>query len=323
MAVSLTPLAAVEASAAEGIKCPYPAPAAGKAKTDKPRPGTCGPRGPRGVTGARGATGARGLTGLQGVTGATSAPGATGATGATGTAGTAGAAGERGADGSDGLQGVAGATGAPGTAAATGATGPSGTDGATGATGPSGADGATGVTGADGAAGADGATGATGADGADGATGATGPTGPTGATGATGAAQETSFAYIYNTTPETVPIENDITFDTSGALDGFSHAPSTSELVVDEGGTYKIEYVVSAIEPNQLALYVNGAQASAPTGVDSGSVQNAGQVILSLLPGDIVTLRNHTSNVAFTLGPTTGGALNAVNASIVVERVGN
>lgn len=208
-----------------------------------------------------------------------------------------------------------------------GASGSTGGTGLTGATGATGAQGITGSTGAQGLVGATGATGATGAQGNTGLTGASGSTGPTGlqgvtgATGATGASQTTEYGYIYNTDNQVVPLEADITFSSNGVMtSGISHALGTSSIIFVTAGDYRVNFTVSAIEPNQFALTVNGVPVES-YGSGAGIQQNSGQGIISVLAGDVLTLRNHTSVAAITLQTLAGGTQLNANASIIIQKL--
>ena len=310
--------------------------------------GAQGIQGIQGVTGNTGATGSTGIQGIQGVAGNTGATGATGVagntgaignTGATGTQGIQGVTGNTGATGSTGSIGATGATGATGVqgiqgiAGNTGATGSTGSIGATGATGATGVQGIqgiagnTGATGSTGSIGATGAAGATGAVGDTGATGATGSTGATGITGATGATGTTvfDFAYIYNlTSVGTIAVEADILFDTNGPMSaGFTHTAGTASINVVNAGTYNVIFSVSGVEPNQFAIFVNGAPTSVVTvyGSGAGTQQNTGFGTLVLGAGDVITVRNHSSAAAVTLQTLAGGTQTNVNAAISIQRV--
>jgi BclA-like protein/collagen triple helix repeat protein len=245
---------------------------------------TCARRGPRGR---------RGASGLRGVTGRAGAAGATGSTGARG---------------AQGLRGVTGETGTRGAAGAAGATGPIG---ATGVTGPAGVNGATGATGPTGTAGQVGDTGPTGPTGADGPTGPPGP----------GSAPE--YAYIYNQTAQTVPIEADVIFDSNGpATAGFTHAPGTSQILVNTAGDYRIGFSVTGVEVSQFGVFLNSAPAPETVyGTGSATEQNTGQAIIAVAAGDTLTLRNHSSTAAVNLQTLAGGGQANVNASLVIERV--
>ncbi|MCY9190250.1 collagen-like protein, partial [Bacillus mojavensis] len=218
-----------------------------------------------------------------------------------------------------GLAGATGATGPPGLAGATGATGPPGLAGATGATGPPGLAGATGATGPPGLAGA---TGATGAPGPAGATGPPGATGATGATG-TGAAGLSEYGYIYNFSAQTVAIEADVIFDSTGiTTPGITHAPGTSQIAITIPGDYEVTFSVSGVEPNQFTLFLNGAPITNTVyGSGAGTQQNNGQAIIAIAAGDVLTLRNHTSAAAVTLQTLAGGTQTNVNASIVIKKL--
>ena len=216
---------------------------------------------------------------------------------------------------------IAGATGATGAA---GATGVQGIQGATGAQGTTGAQGPTGLQGPAGATGAQGSTGPQGSTGVQGPTGATGAAGSTGAQGSTGATGTLSSAYasIYNQAAQVVPIEADIAFDTNGLLSGITHTPGTNVLTVINAGIYDISWIVSGVEPNQFALFVNGAPvAGGVFGSGAGTQQNSGELIASLNAGDVLTLRNHSSVAAVSLQTLAGGTQSNVNAAMIIRKL--
>ncbi|WP_338390260.1 BclA C-terminal domain-containing protein [Bacillus atrophaeus] len=182
--------------------------------------------------------------------------------------------------------------------------------------GPAGATGATGATGDVGPVGATGATGATGDAGPAGATGATGATG-------TGAAGLSEYGYIYNLSAQTVAIEADVIFDSTGiTTPGITHAPGTSQIAITTPGDYEVTFSVSGVEPNQFTLFLNGAPITNTVyGSGAGTQQNNGQAIIAIAAGDVLTLRNHTSAAAVTLQTLAGGTQTNVNASIVIKKL--
>jgi hypothetical protein len=153
----------------------------------------------------------------------------------------------------------------------------------------------------------------------DGPRGLTGPTGPSGPV-STGLSQ---FAYIYNTSGQVVPLEASVTFDTNGVLTpGVSHAAGDPGITLVNAGAYKISFSVSATEPNQMTLFVDGVPALGTTyGSGAGTQQNVGQAIVIVSAGGVVTLRNHSSAAAVGLATPIGGTQPTVNASIVVEKL--
>ena len=162
--------------------------------------------------------------------------------------------------------------------------------------------------------------------GATGATGNTGATADIGATGNTGATGTTvfDFGYIYNLGAQVVALEADISFDTNGPLSaGFTHTVGTTTITVVNSGTYNVIFSVSAVEPNQFSLFVNGAATSAVTvyGSGAGTQQNTGFGTLVLSAGDVITVRNHTSAAAVTLQTLAGGTATNANAAVLLQRV--
>lgn len=180
----------------------------------------------------------------------------------------------------------------------------------------------TGDTGPQGPTGATGLQGMAGPIGPQGLTGATGPQGPQGIQGIQGPAGTSDYAYVYNLGFQSVALEADVSFDTNGVSSGITHTAGTAAIVIVSAGTYNISFSVSSTAPNQFALYLNGSPVAGGTyGSGSGTQQNNGSVILSLLPGDIVTLRNHSSTGAVTLQTLAGGTQPNVNASVLMMKL--
>ncbi len=131
------------------------------------------------------------------------------------------------------------------------------------------------------------------------------------------------YASIYNLSAQIVAIESDVIFDNNAILtSAFTHLPSTSQISFLESGTYKVNFSVSGTEPNQFALFLNGAQvAGSVYASGAGTQQNNGVALLVASVGDILTLRNHSSAAAVTLASYIGGTEENVNASIVIEKL--
>jgi hypothetical protein len=68
------------------------------------------------------------------------------------------------------------------------------------------------------------------------------------------------YAYVYNLAADTVLVEADVNFDTNGVLtSGITHVAGTAGITLANSGTYKVTFSLSDTEPNQMALFVNGA----------------------------------------------------------------
>ncbi|MEO9174231.1 MAG: collagen-like protein, partial [Gaiellales bacterium] len=150
--------------------------------------------------------------------------------------------------------------------------GSAGAHGLIGATGLQGVIGETGPTGLRGLGGVDGAAGPQGVPGAQGTPGAQGPRGLIG------------YASIYNVGVQNVPVASNVHFDSNGPMsDGFVHATGDAAITVVRAGTYKVTFVVTATQSNQIAVLVNGASVpGAVFGVGNAQAQNTGQAIVTL-----------------------------------------
>ncbi|MEI9971562.1 MAG: hypothetical protein WDO73_05580 [Ignavibacteriota bacterium] len=113
-----------------------------------------------------------------------------------------------------------------------------------------------------------------------------------------------------------------VAFSTNGALNGISHIPLESLLIITLTGDYKVAFSVSGVEPNQFTLFVNGTPIPGTTyGSGGGTQQNNGQAILSLIAGDILELVNYSSVASVTLQTLAGGSQLNVNASLIIEKI--
>ncbi|MCW2997495.1 MAG: Collagen triple helix repeat, partial [Solirubrobacterales bacterium] len=224
--------------------------------------------------------------------------------------------------------GNTGSTGATGTSVtgATGSTGLQGVTGATGASGTTGATGATGITGA-GATGATGATGDVGATGLTGVTGTTGNGGPTGATGATGPPRPTAFAHFFALmTPDNadpVGLGGDVAFpqDAPSSASAIVRATDKSFTLLT-AGVYRVAFSVPVNEAGQLVLTLNGVeQAYTMVGRATGTVPIAGESLVEVSGGEVLTVRNPLNNAMPLTVTASAGGNQPVSASLVIEKL--
>ena len=158
-------------------------------------------------------------------------------------------------------------------------------------------------------------SGTPGAAGTNGADGAAGPAGPAG-----GLAQ---YAYIYNLSTGVIAIKAPINFSSNGVMTaGITHTPAAAGIVLANAGDYKVSFSVSGVEPNQMALFVNGAVVAGGGvyGSGAGRRQATGQTIIAAAAGNVVTAVNHSS-AAVTLQTLAGGTPTNVKASVTIEKV--
>ncbi|HWI49609.1 MAG TPA: collagen-like protein [Rummeliibacillus sp.] len=129
------------------------------------------------------------------------------------------------------------------------------------------------------------------------------------------------YGYIYNLSPETVAVEADIIFDSTGIVTpGITHVPGTSQIFVTRPGIYEVTFSVSGVESNQFTLFLNGVPIPETVyGSGAGTQQNNGQAIIAIPSGGIFTLRNHSSAAAVILQTLAGGTQINVNASIILK----
>jgi hypothetical protein len=129
------------------------------------------------------------------------------------------------------------------------------------------------------------------------------------------------YGYIYNLTPQVVAVEGDVLFDSNGIITpGIEHTLGTTQIIVSVPGDYEVTFSVSGTEDSQFALFLNNSLVPGTIyGSGAGTQQNNGQAIFTIAAGDVLTLRNHSSNAAVGLASVIGGTQSNVNASIVIK----
>ena len=121
------------------------------------------------------------------------------------------------------------------------------------------------------------------------------------------------YAYIYNTTAQTVAADAPFTFSANGPLSGsITHTAGTENIVIGKTGMYLISFFVdSSAETDQITLYKN----SEPVTGGAYPTTN-GQVIVAAQTGDVITLEN-TGAAEIALTANDG----EVNASMTIVRI--
>ena len=88
-------------------------------------------------------------------------------------------------------------------------------------------------------------------------------------------------------------------------------------IQVNTAGAYKYVWSISAVMPNQFALFRNGVQIPGSAfGSGAGNQQNTGSGIFRVNVGDLITLRNIDSLA--TLDPNAGGSQTVTDASLML-----
>ena len=114
-----------------------------------------------------------------------------------------------------------------------------------------------------------------------------------------------------------------VLFDSNGILTaGIAHTAGLAPITITDPGDYKVAFSISGVEPNQFTVFRNGVPLTGATyGSGAGTQQNVGQVIVTLVAGDVLTIQNYTSAAAVTLQTLAGGTQTSVNASVLVEEL--
>lgn len=150
-----------------------------------------------------------------------------------------------------------------------------------------------------------------------------GPTGPTGP-------GITRFAYFWQSVTDvaaTIAANNGkALFQTASSNNsaGITTVAASGDITigVGAGGIYKITQFVAGAEPNAFAVFINGAVAAGTIyGSGAGTQQNGGFSLLTLVEGDVVSLRTRNCAAAITLQLAGTTDVNQIVCSILLERI--
>lgn len=207
---------------------------------------------------------------------------------------------------------------------------PAGMAGATGPTGPQGLQGKQGPTGPTGPTGPKGATGPQGAIGPQGVAGPTGlqgPIGPTGPTGPVAASATNTYGRKYDTTENTINLEQNIAQEIPLGSNGPSNGitlETQNKLTIPTTGIYKVDYYFSGSSSVNTDITVSVRQNATPIGsttINKSVTANVdadfvGSTINSFTANDKIGLAIESTNAA-TVSPAsdTSAYLNIVRLS--------
>jgi hypothetical protein len=134
-----------------------------------------------------------------------------------------------------------------------------------------------------------------------------------------------SYAYRYSTLLQTIPLGSPIEFENNGPILNFTPI-SASQLRCDVSGVYWEIKTIDTLEPNSCALYINGLLAPGTWFGANATAQDVGEAIIELAAGDILELRNQSSQGGtINLAPLGSGANPSVGqttAAFSIFRIG-
>lgn len=213
--------------------------------------------------------------------------------------------------------------------------GPVGPQGLQGVAGPTGADGSIGPQGPEGPQGIQGAQGAQGPQGAEGAQGAQGPEGPC-------CPVVQAYANVYNEDAQTIAIFGNpgdtVLFNANNAVSihfDLSLMSTTGEIRFLRSGTYSIEYTLEALLDDfnfpvpiwTFGLFLNNALVpgsvfgSFSFSPDIIMTHAGGEVIINVIAGDLITLKNTSTETVNIVASPLGSLFPTASASINIHQV--
>ena len=125
------------------------------------------------------------------------------------------------------------------------------------------------------------------------------------------------YAYVYNTTAQTVADGNAFSFSANGPLSGaITHTAGTAQIVIGKTGVYMVGYYVDGGEAAITSTVYRNGEALQGTTYNADS----GQFIFAAQIGDVITLVN-TGGAEVTLTAAGTAPEAVVNASMTIVRL--
>jgi len=134
------------------------------------------------------------------------------------------------------------------------------------------------------------------------------------------------YGSFYTTLSQTVLTEGDVVFDSISVVNGLQWNPTGSnpeQIKVLEDGVFTLGFIGTNSTALQLSYTINGVPIdSTIQGLNRGAAQISVRSLLELKKGDIITVRNHTSNNgSIILSERAGGELSSISALLVMVKV--
>jgi hypothetical protein len=129
---------------------------------------------------------------------------------------------------------------------------------------------------------------------------------------------------FYSTVGQIVPLEGDVNFAQQTCATGLHWNPATpSQVVVKKDGVYKVFFLLTDSTAVQFAVAVNGIPIESTTnGTNKGAGQLTSRSILNLRKGDVVTVRNHSSqNGSAQITDHAGGSNASIDLILTMFRI--
>lgn len=132
-----------------------------------------------------------------------------------------------------------------------------------------------------------------------------------------------THASFWTTTSQTVDVESDVLWNTSGNVNNVVWDPSnSSNVVINEDGVYKLFFYANVDTAGQFAFTVNNVpQVFTIQGTNKGSTPLSVRVLLNLYKGDVITVRNHTSAGPVSFTQNTGGSEMSVSTILTIFKI--
>jgi len=131
------------------------------------------------------------------------------------------------------------------------------------------------------------------------------------------------YGSVFTTTTQTVAIDSSILFDQHQNLHNMTHVLGTGDLAVQESGFFVFDILMGLAQAAEFTVFVNGTPNLTTTaGINKGANQLYLRQIIPLNAGDIVSVRNHISNVgSAVIAPNPGGLAVGVDALMLLTKI--
>jgi hypothetical protein len=118
--------------------------------------------------------------------------------------------------------------------------------------------------------------------------------GEQGPSGPTGPPLASAYAFVYSTSLQSIALGAPVSYEIVASILNFTPI-STTQLRCDLDGIYFEIKTIDTLEPNACALYVNGVLYPGTWFGANSTAQDVGEAIIVLKAGDILEVRNQSS----------------------------
>jgi len=128
---------------------------------------------------------------------------------------------------------------------------------------------------------------------------------------------------VFTSTTQSVAVDAPILFDQHQNMHNMTHVLGSGDIIVQESGYFVFDALMGLAQAAEFSVFINGVPNLTTTaGINKGANQLYLRQIIPLNAKDVVSIRNHISNVGtVVIAQNPGGSLSGIDALLMLTKI--